>query len=233
MDATDVGQIKAGNQVIITVGNATQNVFGTVSSVGIVATTTSGVASFPVVVAVTGSPTGVYPGATASLQIVYKQLSDVLLVPTLAISRSNGTATVLVQNGDKQERRTIQTGISSGAQTQVTGGLSEGEQVLVAIPTGVGTAAPAAPPAGPAGSRAAARAPSRAAPATAGSATGAGSALAGPEPAGGPAPGPARGPARGTGRDVPGVRSSRRSSSWTTSPRPTAPAPWRCTRCAA
>lgn len=136
VDATDVGQLKDGNQVVITVGDSTQNVFGTVSAVGIVATTTSGVASFPVVVAVTGSPAGVYPGATASLQIVYKQLSDVLLVPTQAVSRSADASTVLVQKGSVQERRTVQTGLSSGGQTQVTGGLTEGEQVLVAVPTG-------------------------------------------------------------------------------------------------
>jgi multidrug efflux pump subunit AcrA (membrane-fusion protein) len=139
VDASEVGQIKAGNQAIITVGNATQNVFGTVSSVGIVATTTSGVASFPVVVGVTGSPSGVYPGATASLQIVYKQLSAVLLVPTLAINRTSGTTTVLVPNGGKQVRRTITTGLSSGGQTQVLSGLTEGEQVLVPVPTGTGT----------------------------------------------------------------------------------------------
>lgn len=136
VDATDVALIKASNQVIITVGDSTQNVFGTVSSVGVVATSTSGVASFPVVVAVTGSPAGVHPGATASLQIVYKQLSDVLLVPTQAISRTDGAATVLVRNGSAQERRTIGTGLTSGAQTQVTSGLTEGEQVLVAVPTG-------------------------------------------------------------------------------------------------
>jgi macrolide-specific efflux system membrane fusion protein len=139
VDASDVGQIKAGNQVLITVGNATQNVFGTVSSVGIVATTTSGVATFSVVVAVTGSPAGVYPGATASLQIVYKQLSDVLLVPTLAINRANGTTTVLVPNGGKRVRRTVTTGLSSGGQTQVLSGLTEGTQVLVAVPTGTGS----------------------------------------------------------------------------------------------
>ena len=139
MDASGVGLIRAGNQAVITVGNATQNVFGTVSSVGIVATTTSGVASFPVVVAVTGSPAGVYPGAGANLQIVYKQLSDVLLVPTLAINRTNGTTTVLVPNGGKQVRRTITTGASSGGQTQVLSGLTEGQQVLVAVPTGTGT----------------------------------------------------------------------------------------------
>jgi hypothetical protein len=140
VDASGVGLIKAGNQAVITVGNSTQNVFGTVSSVGIVATTTSGVASFPVMVAVTGSPAGVYPGATANLQIVYKQLSDVLLVPTLAINRSNGATTVLVPNGSKQVRRTITTGASSGGQTQVLSGLTEGQQVLVAVPTGTGGA---------------------------------------------------------------------------------------------
>ncbi|HEV7655925.1 MAG TPA: biotin/lipoyl-binding protein [Mycobacteriales bacterium] len=139
VDATDVGKIARNNQVTITVGNSTQAVFGTVSSVGIVATTTSGVASFPVVVAVTGSPTGIYPGATASLQIVYKQLADVLLVPTLAINRSGGATTVLVQNGSEQERRTVRTGLTSGAETQITSGLSAGQQVLVAIPTGLGT----------------------------------------------------------------------------------------------
>jgi len=96
------------------------------------------VASFPVVVGVTGSPSGVYPGATASLQIVYRQLSDVLLVPSLAINRTSGTTTVLVPNGGKQVRRTITTGLSSGGQTQVLRGLTEGEQVLVAVPTGTG-----------------------------------------------------------------------------------------------
>jgi membrane fusion protein, macrolide-specific efflux system len=138
VDATDIGKLRTGNQVTITIGNSTRNVFGTVSSVGIVASTTSGVASFPVVVAVTGSPDGVYPGATASLQIVYRQLSDVLLVPTLAISRTDGASTVLLQQGQQQVRRTVQVGLSSGNQTQVTSGLSEGDQVLVAVPTGGG-----------------------------------------------------------------------------------------------
>ena len=138
VDATDVALIKAGNQVTITVGDSAQPVFGTVGSVGIVATATSGVATFPVLVAVTGSPAGVYPGATASLQIVYKQLSDVLLVPTPAVSRAGGGATVLVQDGSRQVRTTITTGASSAGQTQVTGGLTAGQQVLVAVSTGTG-----------------------------------------------------------------------------------------------
>jgi macrolide-specific efflux system membrane fusion protein len=62
-----------------------------------------------------------------------------LLVPTLAINRANGTTTVLVPNGGKRVRRTITTGLSSGGQTQVLSGLTEGTQVLVAVPTGTGS----------------------------------------------------------------------------------------------
>jgi macrolide-specific efflux system membrane fusion protein len=137
VDATDVALIKKGNQVVITPTGAAANVFGLVTSVGIVASSTSGVATFPVVVAVTGSPAGLYAGGGADLQIVYKQVSNVLVVPTLAISRANGTATVLVADagGGRTERQVV-TGLSSGGQTQIVSGLAEGEQVLVAVPGG-------------------------------------------------------------------------------------------------
>jgi len=71
---------------------------------------------------------------------VVRGMSDVLLVPSLAINRTSGTTTVLVPNGGKQVRRTITTGLSSGGQTQVLRGLTEGEQVLVAVmgPSGSG-----------------------------------------------------------------------------------------------
>ena len=136
VDSTDIALVKKGNQVLITPAGASANVFGLVSSVGIVATTTSGVASFPVVVEVTGSPPGLYAGATASLQIVYKQLTDVLVVPALAVNRSGGTSYVLVPDGESRVRRDVVTGVSSGGLTEIVSGLSEGDVVLVAVPTG-------------------------------------------------------------------------------------------------
>jgi macrolide-specific efflux system membrane fusion protein len=136
VDSTDIKLIKKANQVVITPSGSSTNVFGLVSSVGIVATSTSGVASFPVVVDVTGSPAGLYAGATANLQIVYKQLSDVLVVPTLAVSRSGGETSVLVQNGQTRTQRTVVTGVSSGGQTQIVSGLTDGEQILVPVATG-------------------------------------------------------------------------------------------------
>jgi macrolide-specific efflux system membrane fusion protein len=139
VDATDIKLIKKNQQVVITPSGATSNVFGLVSSVGIMASSNSGVASFPIVVDVTGSPTGLYAGATADLQIVYRLLSDVLVVPSLAVTRSGGEAYVLVQSGEARSQRKVVTGVSSGGQTQIVSGLQDGEEILVPVPTGTQT----------------------------------------------------------------------------------------------
>jgi len=65
-------------------------VYGTVGSIGVVATTTSGVSSFPVVVNVTGSPTGLFGGTSANVSIIVKELQDVVVVPSGAISYTGG-----------------------------------------------------------------------------------------------------------------------------------------------
>jgi multidrug efflux pump subunit AcrA (membrane-fusion protein) len=107
---------------------------GTVTSVGTVATSTSGVATFPVVVSVSGSPTGLYAGATVQVAITYNQLTNVLEVPTAAISQSNQQSKVTVLVNGSKTTRVITTGISSGGMTQVLGGLNVGDQVIVTVP---------------------------------------------------------------------------------------------------
>jgi macrolide-specific efflux system membrane fusion protein len=55
-------------------GASQTQLFGTVSSIGIVAeSSTSGSATFPVVIAVTGKQTGLYSGGSASVTIIVKQ----------------------------------------------------------------------------------------------------------------------------------------------------------------
>jgi multidrug efflux pump subunit AcrA (membrane-fusion protein) len=110
---------------------------GTVTSVGAIATNTSGVSSFPVVITLNGTPQGFFPGATVNVAITYNQLSNVLQVPTLAITRSNGQSAVTVSQNGKKSQRTVTTGITSGGFTQITDGLSRGELVVVTIPTQV------------------------------------------------------------------------------------------------
>ncbi len=107
---------------------------GTVTSVGVIATSTSGVATFPVEVTVAGNPSGFHAGATASVAITYQELPDVVQVPAAAVTRSNGQSTVTVSAGGTRSSRSVVTGITAGGQVQVTSGLAPGDQVIISVP---------------------------------------------------------------------------------------------------
>lgn len=137
VDDTSIANVHTGDQATITVSGRTDSVFGTVESVGVVATTSSGVASFPVVVRVTGSPTDLYAGSQAQVSIVYKQINDAILVSALAVHQGSSRSYVdLVSNG-KVTQQPVTTGQSSGGQIQILSGLNEGDQVQVTIPAAV------------------------------------------------------------------------------------------------
>jgi multidrug efflux pump subunit AcrA (membrane-fusion protein) len=131
VDDTQIGQVKEGDQAVITPSGSTTPVYGTVSSVGLIASQTSGVAAFPVSIAVTGSPSGLYAGASASVSIVVEEIQDALQVPTAAISYgSSGQATVTVVQNGKDVTRNVTTGVAANGETQITSGLSSGDKVV-------------------------------------------------------------------------------------------------------
>jgi macrolide-specific efflux system membrane fusion protein len=141
--SADLAQIKKGQQARITPTGAGQAVFGTVSSVGIVAASSSGgSATFPVQIKVTGDPAGLYAGGTAAVSLVVRQLQDVLTVPTQALSTS-GTDTVVTKVVDGKDVTTpVRVGTSYGPSTQVLSGLVAGDQVRLTdlrAATGTGT----------------------------------------------------------------------------------------------
>jgi macrolide-specific efflux system membrane fusion protein len=132
VDDTEIGQIATGDQVDITPTGSTTPVFGTVGSISLIGSQTSDVTTFPVVVDVTGNPTGLYAGATADVSIIVKQLNDVTEVPTGAISYgTNGQATVTqVTSGGGHVVKDVTVGAAENGETQITGGVSAGDKVL-------------------------------------------------------------------------------------------------------
>jgi multidrug efflux pump subunit AcrA (membrane-fusion protein) len=79
-------------------------------------------------------------GLSVTVSIIIEGASDVLLVPNEAITYRLGEAYVQVVSSDgTTEERLIETGISDWQYTEVTDGLSEGEQVLVPETTGIDT----------------------------------------------------------------------------------------------
>jgi multidrug efflux pump subunit AcrA (membrane-fusion protein) len=89
----------------------------------------SGAAQFPVTVDVTGRPTGLYAGSTASLAITVKQATDVLAVDTQALHTDEDGTYVYVIDGTKRTKRVVTVGETYGAQTEVLSGLEEGDVV--------------------------------------------------------------------------------------------------------
>lgn len=130
VDDTQVGEVKVGDQAVITPENSTTAVYGTVTSVGLVASSSSTVAAFPVTIAVTGSPTGLYAGSTATVSIVTKEITSAVQVPTAAISYSDGKATVTAVVNGSHVVKSITTGQVSSGYTQITSGLTSGDQVV-------------------------------------------------------------------------------------------------------
>lgn len=118
-----------------TTSGSSTTYYGTVSSIGLIATSSGSVASFPVTIAVTGTPSGLYAGSSATLTITVKELTTVVEVPTGAITYSGGKAQVTVVTGGNHVTRSVTTGQVSTGDTQITSGLHSGEKVLEQVVT--------------------------------------------------------------------------------------------------
>jgi len=127
----DLPQLKKGLQAEITPTGSTTKVFGTVKSVGIVASSSSsGSASFPVTIAVTGSPKGLYAGGAATVTIIVKQVENVLSVPTNALHTENGKTVVHRMVNGSQVSTPVTVGATYGTSTQILSGLKAGDKVV-------------------------------------------------------------------------------------------------------
>jgi len=132
LTTADLASVKKGLQVEITPSGTGTKVFGTVSSVGVIASSSGGTATFPVTIAVTGKPTELYAGGTADVVIIVKQLNDVLTVPTAAIRTVDGKTVVRLVSDGKEVDTPVTVGAVYGPSTQITKGLSAGDTVVIA-----------------------------------------------------------------------------------------------------
>ncbi len=130
--AADLPNITVGDQVEMTADSLSGTVFGLVESIGLVPSTTSGTAAYPVVVAVTGDTSALHDGVSVTAQIVYERRTDVLTVPSLAVTTTDGTSTVRKVDDDGKVTQTeVEIGEVSGQLTEIVSGLAEGDQVQV------------------------------------------------------------------------------------------------------
>jgi hypothetical protein len=82
-------------------------------------------------------------GLTVTLNITVSGTKDILMVPGQAVQRSGKNTQVQVVKNGVTETRVVTTGISNWQYTEVTDGLSEGEEVV--IPTAIAASRAASP----------------------------------------------------------------------------------------
>lgn len=132
--SSDLGSLKPGQQVSVIPDGATDPIDATVASIGIVATSSSdGSATFPVVIDLDGTHPDLFSGTTASATITIAEYTDVLTVPTLAVTTADGKSVVTKVNGEQTSQVEVTLGRVFGESTEITAGLDEGDTVQISF----------------------------------------------------------------------------------------------------
>ena len=128
----DLASLKQGLACTVTATGATTSLPGTLTSIGIVGTTSAGTTTYPIIVTLTGNPTGLYVGGSADVTIVVSQITA-LTVPTAAVTEESGQAYVTIVANGVQTKTAVTVGRTFGTRTEITKGVAEGDEILVPI----------------------------------------------------------------------------------------------------
>ena len=138
---TDIDSIKDGQDATITLNALPDTPLGaTVSSVSPTSTTVSNVVEYAVTLNLVGNaPSGVRPGQSASILITTGEASNALYVPSSAITTTGDSSFVTVVAQGKDVPTKVTTGVVGTTDTEITSGLTQGQEVLETISTSATT----------------------------------------------------------------------------------------------
>jgi macrolide-specific efflux system membrane fusion protein len=132
----DATKLKAGQTATVTwaaLSGATAS--AKVATIAPTATTTNSVNSYAVVVSLDELPDGTRIGQTVTVQVIVAQAENVIRVPSAAVRTTNNRHTVTVVANGQSTPRTVEVGILGDTFTQITSGLTAGEQVTIVVAT--------------------------------------------------------------------------------------------------
>lgn len=131
VDETDIGKIKPGIEATFTVDSFPDQDFkGTVTAIYPKATIQDNVIYYITVISIDNPAGKLKPDMTVNATLYLDKRSDVLAVPSRAISREGGKKVIQVLVGGKAVAKTIKTGWKDSNYTEVVEGIKEGDQVI-------------------------------------------------------------------------------------------------------
>ncbi|WP_159451426.1 efflux RND transporter periplasmic adaptor subunit [Demequina sp. NBRC 110054] len=128
----EVALIEEGDQVTFTSDDVDEEFYGIVTDIANLPTTTGGSATYAVELQVTDTIEGLYEGTSVTADIAYLRQTDVLAIPTNAITTTDDVSTVTVVDDEgNEETREVTLGDAIDSYTIITDGLEEGESIVV------------------------------------------------------------------------------------------------------
>lgn len=152
VDEADIGDVREGQRVTFNVDAFSTIIFeGKVTQVRQQATTTSNVVTYEVVVSAPNPELKLKPGLTANITIYTLERNNVLSVPSKALRfepvqpligsedkviDTNAEHKLWTREGNTFTAHAVQTGMSNGILTEITGGITEGANVVTGATIG-------------------------------------------------------------------------------------------------
>jgi RND family efflux transporter MFP subunit len=131
LSEVDVPKVKVGQKAIVSLDSISDKTFtGKVATVDRVGTTTSNVTSYTAKIKLDSSSPEILPNMAATANIVLETKTDVLMVPSSAVSTRDGTNFVKTLKDGKEVNIPVEIGISSDSEIEITSGVSEGDTVI-------------------------------------------------------------------------------------------------------
>lgn len=106
---------------------------GEITSIDPAGTTSNSVVTFGVAVRLTDVPEGIRLGQTASVSVTTATATDAVAVPSTAVTTTGGRATVTLMTGGEQVVTPVELGVVGDSFTQVTSGVSLGDEVVLTM----------------------------------------------------------------------------------------------------
>jgi multidrug efflux pump subunit AcrA (membrane-fusion protein) len=127
-----VNQIAVGQSAQVVAAGSSNAVPGKVTQVAEEATVSSGVATFPVTVVLSGASPSLRPGMSAAVSVIVNQVVQVTTVPTSAVHTTGAGSTVTLFVNGKPVPVAVTVGAADATRTQILSGVKVDDVVVIA-----------------------------------------------------------------------------------------------------
>ncbi|MET0788525.1 MAG: HlyD family efflux transporter periplasmic adaptor subunit [Cellulomonas sp.] len=129
---TKIDIVTVGQTAQVTTPSTDTTLTGTVSSIGVLDTSTTADPAYTVELALDPTDAQLYDGASAQVHLSVAGAEEVLTVPTSAVHVDGATATVQVLKDGTPTQVTVTRGAVGAERTEITDGLAVGDEIVLA-----------------------------------------------------------------------------------------------------